>query len=461
MPLSFATNGMMYGRYRLIERIGAGGMATVWRASDEALDREVAVKVFTATATTPEAIRLQEREARTAAGHTHHGLVTLLDAGVDQSEEHGDRIFLVMELIDGFDLKVYLENNPLTARDIAYIGHDVAEALEYLHHHDIVHRDIKPANIMLSGFRGGGTRPRAKLTDFGIALPTDRITPAEGTTTGTAAYLSPEQANLDLVGPPTDIYALGLVLLECFTRQIAFPGDAVQSALSRLMRDPEIPETLDPEWRVLLKAMTAREPKARPTATEAMLSLRDLVISNIGRRRTDEDGDTVVPFNEASRIAAVRRLAVLDTEPEDELDRITSIAARALKAPVALISIVDSDRIWFKSRHGVTFDQIARDPGLSASAVLRQEPWIIEDAAKDPRSSENPLVMGDFGLRFYAGVPLTTTDGYSIGTLCVLGFEPRSVSDDDIATLVDLAAMAITRIEGSASALGRSSTGLS
>lgn len=446
MPLSFATDGVMHGRYRLEERIGAGGMATVWRAVDEALGREVAIKVFTAAATTVDAIEQQEREAKTAAALTHHGLVTLLDAGVDHDPNHGDRIFLVMELVDGVDLKVKLENEELSARDIAYIGHDLAEALEFLHHHGLVHRDIKPANILLPHFRGGGTRPRAKLTDFGIAEPADRQLPDEGTTTGTAAYLSPEQANLDLVGPPSDIYSFGLVLLECFTRRIAFPGDSVHSAIARLMRDPEITDELDPDWRALLTAMTARDPKARPSASEAMLTLRDLVISSIGRRRREVD-PAILAFNEASRVAAVRRLDVLDSPRDADVDRITALASRVLGAPVALLSIVDSDRIWFTSKHGVDIEQIDRDPGLCASAVLRGEPWIIENAEVDPRSASNPLVSGDFGLRSYAGVPLSTADGYCYGTLCVLDFEPRAFSDDDIATLADLAAVASGIIE--------------
>jgi len=314
VPLSFATNGVMQGRYRLVDRIGAGGMASVWRARDEVLHRDVALKVFSTAATTSETIAAQEREARTAAGLTHHGLVTLLDAGVDEDEEHGNRIFLVMELIEGQDLKRHLESARLSMRDIAYIGHDIAEALEYLHHHDVVHRDIKPANILLSDFRGGGTRPRAKLTDFGIALPSDLELPNEGTTTGTAAYLSPEQANLDLVGPPSDIYSLGLVLLECFTHEVAFPGDQVESAIGRLVRDPNIPAELDEEWRALLAAMTARNPEDRPSTRDTMVALRDLVISNLGRRRTVPDAAQLLddgepaPFTGASPLDARIRM---------------------------------------------------------------------------------------------------------------------------------------------------------
>jgi len=441
VPKAFAIDGMMNGRYRLIERIGAGGMATVWRAYDEPLDREVAIKVFTAAATTPETVESQEREARITAKMGHHGLVTLLDAGVDQDPRHGDRIFLVMELVEGSDLKERLASEPLTPREIAFIGYDLAEALEYLHHHRVVHRDIKPANVLLPDYRGGGMRIRAKLTDFGIALPADLNIPDDGKTTGTAAYLSPEQANLEIVGPASDIYSLGLVLLECFTRTVEFPGDVVHSALARLMRDPVIPGDLDPEWSALLTAMTARDPKARPTASETMLILRDLVISNIGRRRRHVD-PSVIPFDEASRMAAVQRLDLSDSTANDDLDRITALAARVLRAPVAMVSIVDSDRIWIKSKYGVGLDQIGREPGLCASAVLGDEPWIVQNARTDPRSKNNSLVLGAFGLQSYVGVPLTSADGHNYGTLSILDFEPRRFTDDETATLVDLAALA-------------------
>ncbi|MBA2443995.1 MAG: GAF domain-containing protein, partial [Nocardioidaceae bacterium] len=122
---------------------------------------------------------------------------------------------------------------------------------------------------------------------------------------------------------------------------------------------------------------------------------------------------------EQLRLAAVRRYDVLDTPPDDAFGRITALAARLLDVPIAIVSIVDADRIWFKSHHGVDVDQIDREPGLCASAVLQYGPWVVEDASVDPRTLAHPLVAGDFGLRFYVGIPLTTHDGYNLGTLCV------------------------------------------
>jgi len=118
-----------------------------------------------------------------------------------------------------------------------------------------------------------------------------------------------------------------------------------------------------------------------------------------------------------------------------------------LKVPIAIISIVDEDRIWFKSHHGLAVKQIEREPGLCASAILSITPYLIEDARTDPRSLANPLVAGDFGLRFYAAVPLTTSDGYNLGTLCVIDKDPRAIEDAQIEDLKDLASIVMDQLE--------------
>jgi sigma-B regulation protein RsbU (phosphoserine phosphatase) len=155
----------------------------------------------------------------------------------------------------------------------------------------------------------------------------------------------------------------------------------------------------------------------------------------------------VIPSNEAERMAAVRRYDILDTPPDGAFDRIAALASRLLSAPIAIVSIVDTDRIWFKSHHGLDVTEIGRDPGLCASAILGEGPWIVTDAAHDPRTLANPLVAGDFGLRFYAGVPLTTHDGFNLGTLCVIDTEPRSISDAGAEILGDLAALVVDELE--------------
>ena len=155
----------------------------------------------------------------------------------------------------------------------------------------------------------------------------------------------------------------------------------------------------------------------------------------------------ILPLDEAKRMAAVRRYNILDTPPDGAFDRITALAARRFGVPIAIVSIVDEDRIWFKSHHGVPVEQIDREPGLCASAILGKEPFLLADASIDPRSLANPLVAGEFGLRFYAGVPLTTSDGYNLGTLCVIDREPRAIDDAQIEDLKDLAAVVMDQIE--------------
>jgi two-component sensor histidine kinase len=155
----------------------------------------------------------------------------------------------------------------------------------------------------------------------------------------------------------------------------------------------------------------------------------------------------LIPANEAERMAAVRRYEVLDTPPDGSFDRVTALAARRFGAPISIITIVDHDRIWFKSSHGLDMQQIGRDAGLCASAILSSEAHVIVDASTDVRSLANPLVAGDFGLRFYAGVPLETAGGFNLGTLCVIDQAPRPVDQAQIDDLKDLAALVVDQLE--------------
>jgi two-component sensor histidine kinase len=155
----------------------------------------------------------------------------------------------------------------------------------------------------------------------------------------------------------------------------------------------------------------------------------------------------IIPPDEVERMRAVQRYDILDTPPDGAFDRVTALAARRFNVPISIVSIVDNDRIWFKSHHGLPIRQIGRDPGLCASAILKTEPYVLENASVDPRSLANPLVAGDFGLRFYAGVPLRTSDGYNLGTLCVIDKEPRPIDQAQIDDLKDLASIVMDQME--------------
>ena len=158
--------------------------------------------------------------------------------------------------------------------------------------------------------------------------------------------------------------------------------------------------------------------------------------------------DSIIPPNEQERLAALRRYDVLDTPPDGAFDRITRLASKLLDMPISIVSLVDHDRIWFKSTAGLDgVDEIDRVPGLCASAILSDEAWVVENAKIDPRTLANPLVAGEFGLRFYAGSPLRTHDGYNLGTLCVIDREPRTLTDEQVALLDDLASLVIDELE--------------
>ena len=144
---------------------------------------------------------------------------------------------------------------------------------------------------------------------------------------------------------------------------------------------------------------------------------------------------------------AVERYRILDTPGDGAFDRIAGLAARLFSVPVAIVSVVDHDRIWFKAHHGTDVTEIGRDPGLCASAILQDDPWIIRDATIDPRTLANPLVAGEFGLQFYAGVPLRTPDGYNLGTFCILDRRAREFTDEDTRMLEDLAAIVMNDLE--------------
>ncbi len=250
------------GRYRLETLVGRGGSAEVWSAEDEALGRRVAIKLVT-TAGGEDAGRVGS-EARLLARLSAPGLVPVYDAGADG---HG-RPYVVMELVLGETLADAVARGPLGSDRTASIGRVLAEALAYVHGEGLVHRDVKPANVLL------GKDGRVRLTDFGIARLVDaaKVT-ATGLTVGTASYLSPEQVTGSHVGPLSDVYSLGLVLLECLKGSREYPGNAVEVAVARLSRQPVVPRGLPAGWPGLLEAMTAREPGPRPTAHEAAQEL--------------------------------------------------------------------------------------------------------------------------------------------------------------------------------------------
>ncbi|MFG2310424.1 protein kinase [Streptomyces sp. NPDC048566] len=261
---SRCTADVLDGRYRLDGLLGSGGAADVYRGFDLRLERPVAVKMFR-SGTGFDVAAEPHGEAVILARLHHPGLVTAYDAG-----QHGERAFLVMQLIDGSTLKHRIAEGPLPLRETAVLGSGLANALGHAHDANIVHRDVKPSNILLDDAR------RPYLTDFGISRLLDTTThTVTGTLTGTAAYLAPEQVLGQPVGRPADVYALGLVLLECLTGRLEYDGTPLEAAIARLHRGPVFPEHLPPELADTVRAMTALDENDRPTARDCARALSD------------------------------------------------------------------------------------------------------------------------------------------------------------------------------------------
>jgi diguanylate cyclase (GGDEF)-like protein len=147
------------------------------------------------------------------------------------------------------------------------------------------------------------------------------------------------------------------------------------------------------------------------------------------------------PDNERARLAALQGLQVLDTSPEERFDRITRIARKLFNVPIALVSLVDEDRQWFKSRQGLDVTETSRDVSFCGHAILTPDTLVVPDAQQDNRFHDNPLVTGDSNIRFYAGCPLELPDETRVGTLCIIDHEPRQLTREDLDVLSDLAAL--------------------
>src|SRR4051794_16167751 len=260
------SGALLGGRYEVGDLVGLGGTARVHRARDRAADTTVAVKIFPpGSAAGPGGDG--SRELALLSGMQHPGLVGVHDSGIDDD----GRPFVVMDFVDGQSLATRLRAGVLSAPAAARLGAALADALAYVHARGIVHRDVKPGNVLLDG------EGRPQLTDFGIARLIDatRVT-ATGLVVGTAAFMAPEQVRGEVVGPPADVYALGLLLLEAATGRREFEGAALESAIARLHRSPVIPGDLPEPLASTIRRMTATDPSERPTAPEVAAALRAL-----------------------------------------------------------------------------------------------------------------------------------------------------------------------------------------
>jgi serine/threonine protein kinase len=274
---------LMAGRYRLGEMVGRGAMAEVYRARDTLMRRTVAVKLFHPDPDPVERRRFAD-EARALARFSHPGLVPVYDAGVA-----GGSPYIAMRLVEGETLRSRLRRGPIERSQVIGWGARLATAIGHVHRGGVIHRDIKPSNILLD------VDGNPHLCDFGIALLAgfDRVT-SSGEIMGTPAYLAPEQVLGRRIDPAADVYALGLVLLECLTGKMAFPStNKVETALARLEFSPRVPTDLPDELAALLSSMTAMAPTLRPTADQCAATLLRLERLPLPDPVVDELADAV------------------------------------------------------------------------------------------------------------------------------------------------------------------------
>src|SRR5499427_5529437 len=238
-------NTLFDGRYRIVRKLGTGGMANVYLAEDEVLGRRVAIKILDDRhAGDDQFIERFRREAKNAASLSHPNIVSIYDRG-----EAEGTYYIAMEYLDGRSLKeLIVARGPAPVNVAIDYARQILAALRFAHRHGIVHRDIKPHNVLVDA------EGRLKVTDFGIARAgTSQMTEA-GSIIGTAQYLSPEQARGSSVGPSSDIYSVGVVLYEMLTGEVPFTGDTpLEIAMKHLSaipdppsrRNPAVPRSLD------------------------------------------------------------------------------------------------------------------------------------------------------------------------------------------------------------------------
>ncbi|WP_106296631.1 Stk1 family PASTA domain-containing Ser/Thr kinase [Knoellia remsis] len=350
------------GRYRVLERLADGGMATVYLAVDTRLDREVALKVMRPHLAQDEAFRSRfHREARSAARLSHPGIVAVFDQGEDDGA-----MFLAMEYVPGQTLReVIRAEGGLTPRAALDIIVPVLDALGAAHRAGIVHRDVKPENVIL---REDGA---VKVADFGLAraVTSQTVTSSSGLLLGTVSYLSPEQVERGIADARSDVYAAGLVLFEMLTGSKAFDGDTainvayqhVHGGAPRLSsRMPDAPDVLDE----LVAAATSRDPDERPVDAAAFAAMARTARRELTPGELDDR-----PATAADGESTLARTTALPLERPTRDQTPATVAA----APVDGPSLREQVRGAPPATAGVA-TRPARDPGLRRRAVW---PWLL------------------------------------------------------------------------------------
>ncbi|WP_339283408.1 Stk1 family PASTA domain-containing Ser/Thr kinase [Paenibacillus sp. FSL R5-0486] len=331
------------GRYEVIERVGGGGMALVYKAQDLLLNRNVAIKVLRQQFVHDEEfIRRFRREAQSAASLSHPNVVSIYDVG-----QEDDVHYIVMEYVEGKNLnEIIKERAPLQVDESVRIASQIADALDHAHHNQIIHRDIKPHNILI------GRNGRVKVTDFGIARAVTSTTITQtGSVVGSVHYFSPEHAKGIVTGEKSDLYSLGIVLYQMLTGQLPFLGESpISVALKHLQEEfdeprkfnPLIPQSVE---NVILKSMR-KNPQERYQSAKEMQT--DLETCLMPERRNE----TKIDFPDEDDIDQTRVMPAIKPEPRgvtstgavpvmesDEETGKGKAKAKSWKKPALLISL--------------------------------------------------------------------------------------------------------------------------
>jgi serine/threonine-protein kinase len=286
---TIAADVIVDGRYKLVERIGSGGMAEVWCAEDSHLGRRVALKILHARfAQDREFVERFRREASSAAGLQHPNVVSVFDRG-----EFDGTYYIAMELLEGESLKQRIARGPSAAESVALVKQILA-ASQFAHERGIIHRDLKPQNVIVS--REG----KATVTDFGIAHAGASEITQTGSVMGTAHYLSPEQAQGLPVTAASDLYSIGVILYECLTGHVPFEADSsVAVALKQVSETPRRPSALNPAVSPALDAVVmralAKDPARRFADANSFAAALDQAQANPGEPAAGDTAAHVLP----------------------------------------------------------------------------------------------------------------------------------------------------------------------
>ena len=432
------------GKYEIVEKIGSGGFGTVYKGWDPLIRRHVAIK--TCEVANKDVRNRFFREAQLAGSLQHPNITMIYEFGFE-----GDVPFMIQEFLPGEDLDRLIKGSaPLSPDDKLRILIGIALGLEYAHKAGVMHRDIKPANVRVL------ENLSVKIMDFGIAKsvePADDITQT-GITVGSSSYMSPEQIGGDTVDFRTDIFSFGVLAYELLSGGKPFRNENLFLLLEQIVKEDPLPlAEVAPDVPPALVAVVERAMSKKPEDRfDSTRELRDSLVAV--QQQVASRNDVVrhsleipLPDDESGRLAALTRLEILDTEPEPEFDDLTLLASQLCGTPIALISFVDRDRDWLKSKIGVTENAFPRFLAFSAHAIASRDVFIVPDAAADPRFSSNPLVTDGRGIRFYAGAPLLTPEGFAVGALSVIDRVPRELSAPEIAALRALSRQVMAQLE--------------